>query len=273
MTTLWSSEGLAGHDFPEPAFLVDPLIPQGGNVLVHGKRGVGKTQFLLTLSYYLNSGHDLFGRWPVRQGPCVIIEPDMTGPLGQLRVQKALQEVDLPNTYWAFPRSVDIFNMDLKDAKLVEEIRAIEPVMVAWDTLRKIHREPENSSETPSRVYDAANSLFPTATHVFPHHDKKSPADPAHEVDPEEQFRGSGAWIDDAETSIQLVDSGGLPRRIRMLTHKARTAPDTEKVPVTLEMDLDTMLLLPTRVRDEGGTHVRASKPAQRRWNTLHPGV
>lgn len=251
MSKLWSAGDLATHDFPEPPYLVKPMIPLGGNVLMHGKRGVGKTQFLMTLANSVTNGYPFLGRWPVQKGPMVIVQVDMTPQIQQLRIIKVRDLLDMEDIYFTFPPSMNIREMVLRHASLVDQIREVEPVCVAWDTLRKIHRESENASESPGIVYGAANEIVPSATHMFSHHDKKTPADPDFESDPEEQFRGSGAWIDDAETSIQLVDLGGIPRRIGLKFHKARTAPDTEKEPVMLEMDLDTMLLLPSRTHDK----------------------
>jgi hypothetical protein len=48
---LYSAQDLAVQEFPEETFLVEGLIPLGGLVLLHGKRGIGKSQFSMTLGH------------------------------------------------------------------------------------------------------------------------------------------------------------------------------------------------------------------------------
>jgi len=100
MPLLWSSDKLISHEFPNPAYLLDPVVPQGGTVLFYGKPGVGKTQLILTLSQAINSGTDFLNRWPARQGPVVVIQADMTGQIQQDRVARVIQDVNLSETYW-----------------------------------------------------------------------------------------------------------------------------------------------------------------------------
>lgn len=244
---LWPASDLAEAEFEAPTFLVDPIIPLGGLVMLHGKRGIGKTQFLMTQALAVTNGWPLFGRWPVTQGPVVYIQTDMTPQLQKLRLSKIKDLMDLADLYYTMPGSINITKLDLKKPKSIEKIRSLEPVLVIWDTLRKIHRGNENSSETVQSVYSTSLDLFPTATHEFAHHDKKTHPDPDIEADPEEQFRGSGDWIDSAEASLQLVRAGEGRKEGRVLlrVHKARTAPPSEKEPFLLDMDPGTMLMLP----------------------------
>lgn len=244
---LWSVDQLVEHEFEQETFLVDPVMPLGGLVLVHGKRGVGKTQFMLNLSNAIVNGYKWLGRWDTTRGKVLFIQTDMTPQLQQLRVQKVADMLVMDGLWFMFPQGMDIVQMERRWPRQVEQIRALDPVLIIWDTLRKIHSCDEDKSWAPGMVYSSAKRCFPRATHVFVHHDKKSPSDPQFEVEPEEQFRGSGDWIDSADTSIQLRTAATRksPKRIVMLLHKARTMPDIEKKAVVLEMDLESMLLLP----------------------------
>jgi hypothetical protein len=272
VTDLWSAEELALHEFEDPTYLIEPLVPLGGVFLLHGKRGVGKTQFAMSIANSIINGAPLFGRWPVLKGPVVYIQTDMTPQIQQLRVQKVVEVLNLDGLFFAFPQSLDIVGMHLKDSELVQSVRDVEPVLVVWDTLRRSHHLNEDDSASVQLVYSSARRLFPGVTHLFIHHDKKSPADPTFKVEPEEQFRGSGDWIDSADCSAQLRTQGTRsPRRIGLLFHKARTTPDFEKRPVLLEMDLQTMLLLPA-LHGRGHLENAVSLGLSARRDTHHKG-
>ena len=246
MTQLWDAEALAEFEFEDPTFLIEPLVPLGGTWILHGKRGVGKTQLCMSVANAVLNGSPLFGRWPTLRGNVVVLQMDMTPQIQQLRVQKVVGVLELSGLYFAFPLALDIVSLHLKDSELVQAVREVDPVLIVWDTLRRTHHLNEDASSTVQLVYSASRRLFPGVTHLFVHHDKKTPVDPEFKVEPEEMFRGSGDWIDSADCSAQLRAVGTRSaRRLRLLFHKARTAPDVEKRPVLLELDMSTMLLLP----------------------------
>jgi RecA-family ATPase len=250
MTQLWASADLAAHTFPTPAYLVDPVIPQGGIAILHGKPGAGKTQFVITLAQAINSGTPFLNRWSTRQGSVVVIQADMTGQIQQDRISHAINDVNLSRTYWtAEPDgstpTINIQTLSLTDPDLVARIREIDPVLVVWDTLRKVHRLGENASETPVIVFEAARSICPTATHLFLHHDKKASRDPDAVDTDDEDFMGTQQWKGSADATFSLKEISTSPKRLVLTFHKARTAKDTERTPMLLELDIETILLLP----------------------------
>ena len=143
-----------------------------------------------------------------------------------------------------FPRVLNITKVH-RESDFVIHINNLKPYLIIWDTLRKIHRENENNSESSQIVYSKAIELFPDVTHLFVHHDKKTVVDQKN-LDPEEAFRGTADWIDSTDTSMQLVSlKNKNPARMLLYFHKARTAPLDEKDPCLLQMDPETMLMLP----------------------------
>ena len=48
---------------PEREFVIDPVIPQQGLVMVYGPRGIAKTWFVLSLAYGVASGGHIFAGW------------------------------------------------------------------------------------------------------------------------------------------------------------------------------------------------------------------
>lgn len=253
-----STPDLLAHEFPTPPFLIEPMIPLGGAAILHGKPNVGKTQFVLTMAHAINTGVPLFGRWPVEQGAVVVLQADMTGHIQKARVARATRQVRLDSTYWAVEAdgavpTINIQSLPVTKRDLVTAIREIEPVLIVYDTLRKVHRLDENSSATVIAVLEAARKICPLATHLFLHHDRKESRDPDASAPADEAFMGSQQWLGAVDTTFSLKEIGSghrSPKRIICEFHKARTAPDFMKRPFTLELDLDTMLLLPLGARD-----------------------
>lgn len=227
--------------------------------MIHSKPNVGKTQLLQTLAHSINTGRPFLGRWPTQKGPVVVVQADMTGQIQQDRVRKVYDLIELDDTYWVVEKDgaiplIDITRMTFTDRALVEAMREIDPVMCAWDTLRKIHRLPENDSASPVTVFQSAQEILPTSTHGYLHHDRKQNRDPKAEEIPEESFMGNVQWWGAGDTTLQLEElPGGPPNRIKLRWHKARTAAPEEKEPLVLEMDSDTMLLLPVDLSGQFG--------------------
>jgi len=240
---IYSAEELARHEFPDEPFLVEPLMPQGGIVLLHGKRGIGKSQFSLTLAHSIANGLPLFNYFPVTQSKVVVVETDMTAKIQQLRILKVFDRLCLKNIYYTFPVPCNVAEFRTKHA-LVMAINEIKPNLIVWDTLRKIHRMKESSSETVQVVYENLRQYFPGVTHMLVHHDKKTFAD-NEGLDQEELFRGSGAWVDDADTSIQITETGAKRARMKVWIHKCRTMSEAERPNLIVEMDPQTMMLHP----------------------------
>jgi len=235
---LWSADELAHHRFVIP-FLVEPIIPRGGIVFFHGKRNIGKSQLALTLAACLAEGGALFGRYPTHlHGSVVYVQTDMTAPVEQLRVKQIHDLYPLDKVFFCFPNYFDIAAMGDTD-KVIQDIRALNPSFIVWDTLRKIHRGDMSKDDSlPSLIYGRSKELFPGATHLYVHHDKKTVID-QDQLDQEELFRGTGAWLDDCDTGLHLSSVGG--NKLALTFTKVRTAPPQRSILLT--MNQDTLLL------------------------------
>jgi hypothetical protein len=264
---LYSAQDLAVQEFPEETFLVEGLIPLGGLVLLHGKRGIGKSQFSMTLGHAITNGLPLFNKFSTTRGKVILVQIDMTPQLTQLRLQKLWGVYEMDGMYWWLEPSMDVKTWS-KSHPLINHITELEPVLVVWDTLRKIHRMNENQSETAQAIYSAVKQYMPLPTHLFIHHDKKTQMDPNGELDPEEAFRGSTDWIDSVDTSIQLWEQGR--GRLGLKFHKCRTMAEDERPQLLLEMDEETLFLLPHATNLAEIREIVRNSPFTSRKDAIH---
>lgn len=247
MPSLWSSSQLAGHVFPTPPYLVEPMIPQGGLFILHGKPGVGKTLLVLALAQAVNNGTPFLNKWATKKGPVVVVQADMTGQIQQDRLLRVIHNVNVQDTYWVVEEDgstpyLNIQTMTIAQKELVDAIRSVNPLLIMWDTLRKIHHLPENASESAIAVYRGARDVCASATHGFVHHNRKESRDPDAVDTADEDLMGNQQWKGavDATCSLRELDSC-VPKRLALAFHKARTAADSERRPVVLEVDMKTI--------------------------------
>jgi RecA-family ATPase len=224
----WTADGLTHATFRQP-YLFYPIIPHPGIVFLYGKRALGKTQLLLTVAATLVHRGALFGRYPVqRSGPIVIVEADMSASLVHERLCLAARSgFTFPDVHFVFPTFFDIVGLSERHP-LVQEIVERQPVLIVWDTLARIFHGDTNCDASVSLVYGRARALFPDATHWFVHHDRKTREEDA-TLPQDEVFRGSGAWSDNADTSLHLVANGHY--RLLQFT-KLRTCEPQPSIPL-----------------------------------------
>ena len=236
MPLIWTAEQLAEHVFAS-TYLIEPWFPRGGVAMCYGKRGIGKSHFALTLAACLTEGSVLFGRYRTRKGPVIYVQADMVPPLQQQRIRQAIRTYRLDNLYLTFPDFLNLPQLKPND-EIVQRINDLNPEFIVWDTLRRITRMDLSSDETVEWVYGSARHLFPGATHFFIHHDKKTIVDEG-ELDPEESFRGSGAWLDNADAGLKLKEAGA--QRLYVEFTKVRTCGPQQGL--TLSLSTEQMLL------------------------------
>jgi hypothetical protein len=243
---LWTFDEFLNHDFGEGVFLCDPIIPAGGDFLLHGPRAAGKTQFALTLGVAVARGEYFLNQYRCDQGRVVYFQADVPEKLFQQRIRN-LEHLckGLPIDFLTVGRRFDVNKAAKNPPGVIKRAGDLNPALVIVDSLRKTHDGDENDSNTPSRVYDAWHALFPTATHGYLHHDRKASRDAYRDLS-DEDFRGSGAWIDDVDTGLHLIRSRKKGGHIATLTYsKLRTCE--EKPPMLLGMGKDTLLMEPAK--------------------------
>lgn len=245
--TLFRSGELRSANIGSPLFLVEPIIPAGGIVMLHGPKTAGKTQLALTLGCAVATGGTFLGEYSCLPGHVIFIEVDMPLPLLQNRIQIAPETDPI---WFLHSEPFDVVRLAAGQPKpdAIAAAQSFSPALVIVDSLRKTHALDENDSSTPSRVYAAWQSLFPHACLAFMHHDRKKPTDPSAWLHPEEAARGTGAWLDDADTGLHLDKVRGTKGggHVATLTFsKCRTTE--EPPPMLVRMHSDTLLVEPTK--------------------------
>ena len=235
-----SNPELVEQDLPAIPFLIRPIIPIGGIVLMYGKRGVGKTQLGLTIAHDVIAGSKFGNHYQAYAGRVAYLQVDTPILIQKARVNLLKDKLGLnpPNLLWLLnDQPINIFNELDEDAQWIRDIEAFTPDLLIVDTLRKVHRLDEDSSETPSLVYGAFKSIAgPQAAVMFIHHEKKS----SEFTRQDEMFRGSGDWMDGADTAINLIKEYKR-KGLRLEFPKTRTCDD--QPPLHLQRDEDTLLL------------------------------
>ena len=239
-----SYESLLTAKYAEEPMLVKPFMPIGGNCLLHGKRGLGKTQLATTLAIDVAMNLPFLGDYKVAQGTVVYIQADMTAQLQTERIKHLDRTLglprDIPLYYFTPDARLDCIAEAEEGAEWAQTLQDLNPSLVIIDTLRKSHNLDENYSDTPVKVYGAWRVIVgPKPTVLFLHHDRKT-SDFVRDKD--EEFRGSGAWLDEADLGIHLCKTrGGLHIEWSKLRTCSERAVQTA---INLRMDPDSLLLL-----------------------------
>jgi hypothetical protein len=249
---VWTPSQLVAHDFAIPDFYVDPIVTPDGVVIVFGPREAGKTQFVFTMFRAIQEESLLLGRFPCKRTPVVLVEVDMPPLATQMRIRMA-------HTAFAFDdelirivtlRSLDIFRVS-RDTTWVQEINAFQPGIIVFDSLRKIHRRDESDTGTPSAVYGQTKELFPGAAPFCLHHVRKAPhprMQGSGSSEDLEAYRGTTAWLDDADTGLYLSFDKKKKKKQRVFqVYRARHADESVKAEITpVQIAEDSLFLEPT---------------------------
>lgn len=242
----WTHQELLNHEFGIPHLIVSPIIPWGGICMLHGPYESGKSLLALTLAVSVARGEPWLTEYKCRQGTVGLVQVDMPDKLYQERQRLArIVTEDLPLFHFTTDAShIDILKTNKRWTPELEKLAEQKPALVIVDSLRKSHRLDENDSNSASAVYGAWRNMFPHATLLFLHHDRKTPTGLVSARALEEQFRGNTAWIADLDTGIHLVRqrAGSTTEwRTKMTFSKLRTCE--EQPPLVLRMDEETLLL------------------------------
>ena len=159
-------------EYPDLNFLIEDLFPEETIVVIGGYTGTGKSMIVLEIVKSVVTGSPLFGRYSAKRGPVLIIDEETPRPLLRDRIQKMKFDPSWP-VYFLHFQDIKIDNESVFNS-LVDKINEINPVLVVFDSLIRIHRKREKEAEEMAQVIDALRKIANMGITVIPiHHHKK----------------------------------------------------------------------------------------------------
>lgn len=191
-------------------WLIEPLLPTGGSLLLYGDPKVGKSYAALQLASALGSGTDWLGFRCPKPGRVLYIQLDTPRSLWAARVEELTKPtslgsplrvselgripqradsarthsqpegspLDLSGVFLADRETLQTWPFDILNpehaARLAQVIGAFAPALVILDTLRESHRLDENDSTAMQNVVSRLTSVVKPAALVLVSHGRKS---------------------------------------------------------------------------------------------------
>jgi KaiC/GvpD/RAD55 family RecA-like ATPase len=171
--------------FPPQEYLLDPVLPKQGLVMIHGPRGLGKTQLSIGIAVAVSSG-GRFLKWSAAQPAGVLlIDGEMPANALQDRLAKAIEASDKEPT-----ARLDIVTPDLnRDRSMpdmstaegqasVDALVTDETALLIVDNLSSLNRsgvENESESWTPLQTWALRHRAAGRSV-LFIHHSGKGGA-------------------------------------------------------------------------------------------------
>jgi hypothetical protein len=208
-------------------WLIEPFVPANGIVFFHGPTSVGKSPYTWKLALSVATGEDFFGYTPKTKGSVLYLEFDTPAGLIQERLSKLST---YPENLFikVFENPINILDLKPSDRQTLSSLNLhLSPVLVIINTLRKVHQADDKDSNVPSKVYGNFRLLFPSATLVFVHHDRKASSNPFSFENPDQAFSGSQHWMDDAQVALHITRLAKKPPKGDL----TKTDDDSEEPP------------------------------------------
>lgn len=227
---------------PEFTFWLDPYIPNSSIILLYGRSGIGKTAVCWEMAHAIQDGLPVWGM-PTHKTNVLFLEFDTPRPLVQQRWVDAEPPFDINFTCIFEEISIDYRQLlspvpDDQHTKIIQVLgelhRRKQFGVVFVDALREVVVGDLSNSGIARRVYDAFKMLFPGASIVFIHHERKSAADPKSTPDPLQAAAGSMEFINVAQVALNFRRRG----RETWLDHgKTQASAEFEPLPISLRSD------------------------------------
>ena len=209
-------------------FWIEPYIPEQGIVLCFGKYGTYKTPLTLSMARCISEGQDFLGL-KVRAGRVLYIEADTPRDVILERAQLTLAGIQSINLDISF--DYPGFNiLKPSDDEEIARIHALQEAhrikcynVVFIDSLRCLHSLSDKDSEVVVQVYRKLANMFPSATVVLVHHDRKTKSDDTVEM-MDESFSGSQAWVNHATVGLKVAHHNKQKNEITLRHTKSQAS-------------------------------------------------
>ncbi len=160
-------------------WLLEPLLPTGGALLLYGDPKVGKSYAALQLSLAIAGGDSHWLSFTIRQrGPVVYVQLDTPRAAWKLRLEtlsrygEQIDRIHLTDKLLLDTHPFNVLNPE-HFLRLKDQLARINPVAVVIDTLREAHRADENDATEMQEAIAALEALCAPAAMVLIQHPKK----------------------------------------------------------------------------------------------------
>jgi len=233
------------QEIPDSLFYLDKLIPQEGIVMLHGKYGSYKTPITAHIAKAVATGSPL---WDLKTTAARVLYIEGDTPRNIIMPRLQAMDVAVPNLDFAFVYpGIDVVNPHTPAwnhallEKLATQHKQWPYGLIVVDSLRTSHQLADKDSESPPKVYGALARLFPAATFVLVHHDRKTRPPEKYARDIEEQlqdesFSGSQAWMNHATTGIHVRKHGRANKEwVTLHQHKSQASKELEDLDLQIK--------------------------------------
>ena len=230
---------LPRHD---SVFWFNPYVPRDGIVVLYGRPTIGKTAVAWQMAQAIQAGTPL-GGLPTTRTNVLFLELDMPMVLAQERWIEADPAFSPEFSIVFEGASIDSFQLvsRVQDERHKEVVATFARLhekfhygVVFVDALREVVVGDINVSGIPRRVYDAFRTVFPGASIVFIHHERKTFTSGFGPGDPLQAAAGSMEFMNHATVSLQFHRRG----RETFLFHlKSQASAQFEPLPISLAPD------------------------------------
>lgn len=214
-------------DTGKEIYLIDPLLPAGGSMLLYAKAKVGKSSLALQLMHALAGGSKSWLGFPVTlQGRVLYLQADTPRSIWKRRLKVLTQNgyrfcndrarfADARSLKKTLNLSIQSHEDDLREA--IDHVKndplpegatwGQTPIALIVDTLRAVHLGDENNSGDQQGFVNKMKDIAQGGAVIFIHHDNKGGDQPGQNKDMRERARGSSALAGAVE-ALMWVMSG-----------------------------------------------------------------
>jgi len=207
---------LLNETLDDNIFLLEPYIPRESVIMLFGRPTIGKTPICWQFAQAIQTGQPLWGM-PVQQANVLFLELDTPLRLVHHRWKDADPPFE-PEFIIAFESmTIDCTQFlstypDERHREIVDAFGRIHSKyqfgLVIIDALRHVVLGDINTGGVSRRVYDAFRAIFPGASLLFIHHEKKIQQGNFGAPEPMHLAAGSMEFINIAQVSLQFHKAG-----------------------------------------------------------------
>jgi hypothetical protein len=214
-------------EYPEPTFLIDPILVEGTVLAIGAYTGTGKSVTALSIEKAILSGKPLWGKYPVlKTGPVLLVDEETPKGFLKERIKKM-----------SFCKTMPLYFLHFQDVRLdkdeyfnalMSKVEEVKPVLVVIDSLIRVHRQKEDDATSMSKVVDRLRKIANWGTTVLVIHHHKKGEGPLSQM-----LRGSSDIPGGIDVEYALIPKDGY---LQFSSVKTRTKPLD---PIRLKMEIN----------------------------------